>query len=374
MDRFGFIIHPFDATTYRSAAGSRESFDDIISRSGGEFVPTARLPYTLCSFERIRSKEGLAISGICAAVPLMPIEFDSLDREVVLGAVEQAASLLARKGARIVGLGGFTSVVVDDASALSKKAGVPLTSGNTLTAALALEGIYRGVYELDMSLLNATAAIVGATGDIGWACATALSRKVRKLNIAARNEKQLNALALELRRGAKASVEAFKYAKDAVHGADIVISSANAMSTVINPVHLKPGAIVCDVAFPANIGRELARARDDILVFDGGLAEIHHPEDAYNGHLGSSIHAKSVFGCLAETMALAFEGRFEPYSAGRGRITEERMAEIKAMARKHGIMLADFSCGDRRFTAADIKRIRDNALKARNECYYVDSR
>ena len=373
MDQFGFVIHPFDAKTSRSVAGCRESFDDIISRSGGEFMPKARLPYTLCSFERVRSREGLAISGVCAAVPLMPIEFDSLDRDVVLGVVEQAVSLLAKKGARIVGLGGFTSIAADDGAALSKKAGVPLTSGNTLTAALALEGIYRAVYELDMSLLSATAAIVGATGDIGWACAGALSKKVKKLNIAARNEKRLDGLAAELRRG-KAAVETFKYAKDAVHGADIVISAASALDTVINPVHLKPGAIVCDVALPANIGRELARARDDILVFDGGLATIHHPEDVRNEQLGASVHANSIFGCLAETMALTFEGRFEPYSTGRGRITEEKMTQIKAIARKHGIMLADFSCGDRRFTTADIKRIRENALKARNECYYVDSR
>ena len=41
-----------------------------------------------------------------------------------------------------------------------------------------------------------------------------------------------------------------------------------------------------------------------------------------------------------EGMALALEGRFEPYSRGRGFITPERVQEIEAIAARHGIHLA----------------------------------
>jgi hypothetical protein len=47
-----------------------------------------------------------------------------------------------------------------------------------------------------------------------------------------------------------------------------------------------------------------------------------------------------VHGCLLEGMALALEGRFEPFSQGRGFITPERVAEIEAIAARHGIYLA----------------------------------
>jgi hypothetical protein len=39
-------------------------------------------------------------------------------------------------------------------------------------------------------------------------------------------------------------------------------------------------------------------------------------------------------------MALALEGRFEPFSQGRGFITPQRVEEIETIAARHGIRLA----------------------------------
>jgi predicted amino acid dehydrogenase len=39
-------------------------------------------------------------------------------------------------------------------------------------------------------------------------------------------------------------------------------------------------------------------------------------------------------------MALALEGRFEPFSQGRGFITPERVEEMGTIAARHGICLA----------------------------------
>ena len=41
-----------------------------------------------------------------------------------------------------------------------------------------------------------------------------------------------------------------------------------------------------------------------------------------------------------EGMVLALEGRFEPFSQGRGFITTERVQEIETLAARHGIHLA----------------------------------
>jgi predicted amino acid dehydrogenase len=40
-------------------------------------------------------------------------------------------------------------------------------------------------------------------------------------------------------------------------------------------------------------------------------------------------------------MALALDGRFEPFSQGRG-FTRERVDEIEAIAARHGIYIAPF--------------------------------
>ena len=47
-----------------------------------------------------------------------------------------------------------------------------------------------------------------------------------------------------------------------------------------------------------------------------------------------------LHGCLLEGIALALEGRFEPFSQGRGLITPQRVREIETIAGRHGIRLA----------------------------------
>ena len=49
---------------------------------------------------------------------------------------------------------------------------------------------------------------------------------------------------------------------------------------------------------------------------------------------------------MLEGMVLALEGRFEPYSQGKGFITCQRVQEIESIAARHGIRLAPFYNGD----------------------------
>jgi hypothetical protein len=72
-----------------------------------------------------------------------------------------------------------------------------------------------------------------------------------------------------------------------------------------------------------------------------------------------------VQGCLLEGVALALEGRFEPFSQGRGAITPERVEEMEAIAARHGIYLAPLynadgpvqvDCGSGAMTATERER------------------
>jgi len=73
--------------------------------------------------------------------------------------------------------------------------------------------------------------------------------------------------------------------------------------------------------------------------------------------------AGSIYGCLAEGIALTFEGRFENYSIGRGNITEEKVGEISRIAKKHGLQLAEFFCGYKFYSDEDIETIKQNAKR-----------
>lgn len=371
-NKFGFIAHPIDMKSVYGYMGKLGTIAKVLLKEHGvKKIIAGMKPYRLCSFPKIRSLTGSTISGDVMALPMLPIQIASMPEERALDMIEFAIGECEKLGARIVGLGGFASVVGNEGEVLSKRVNVPLTSGNTMTAVLALEGIYRAAYLMGISIKDSICAVIGATGDIGSICTKVLSKKVKKLNIAARNEKRLEEFAKVLRQYGKAEVEVFKYTKDAVKNADIILSATSAVTTVIDPMSLKPGAAVCDVSIPANIVKEVTRLRNDIFVFEGGIGRIAYPEDVKHEKIQTVLPYGGIFGCVAETMALSFEGRFELYSIGRGNITEETINEMKKMGDKHGITLSDFCCGDKFYTDEDIERIRNNAKSKAGEPYAV---
>jgi predicted amino acid dehydrogenase len=368
MNKFGFIAHPIDRRTFYDHLGTFGKLMKILPENIADKLTVSLKPRLLASYNKIRSTKG-CVAGEIATLPILPMQFASLGEERILDLIEKGINLCVKKGAQIVGLGGFTSVVGNEGEVLSKRVKIPLTSGNTLTASLALDAIYKAAYIMGISLSNATIAIIGATGDIGSICAKILSKKTNKINIAARNEQKLQEFADIIKKSGTAAVEVFKYSKDAVRDADVVLSATSAVTTIIDPLSLKTGAIVCDVAIPADIAKEVALLRDDILVFEGGLAKLPYPDDIINRAVVSILPKNSVYGCIAETMTLALEGRFESYSIGRGNITEKKVMEIKTMAQNNGITVSDFFCGYKMFTEKDIENIRKNAEMKKEKTY-----
>ena len=369
MNKFGFVVHPIDANFFCDYYIVKRFISKILSPRFYPDIIKHMPPYKLCSINNIRSSGGSIIEADIVLIPLLPAHIAVIHEEKILNKIKRGISICEKNGAKIVGLGALTSVVGNEGEALSKKVGVPLTSGNTLTASLTLEGIYRAAYLMGLSLINSTIAIIGATGDIGSICTKILSKKVKKINIAARNGQKLQEFAQIIKHYGNAEVEVFKYTKDAICDVDIILTATSAITTLIDPMSLKPGAIVCDIAIPANIAKEVACLRDDIFVFEGGLAKFAYKEDAVNDKGINLLPGDSIYGCIAETATLTFENRFESFSIGRGSITEDKVAEICGMANKHGIKLSDFFCGYKFYTEKDIDSIRKSAERNKEKVY-----
>jgi hypothetical protein len=64
---------------------------------------------------------------------------------------------------------------------------------------------------------------------------------------------------------------------------------------------------------------------------------------------------------MAETMALALEGRFEDYTLGKN-ISRGRVEEITGIASKHGFRLSGFRSFERAVTAEQIQKVRQRAI------------
>jgi hypothetical protein len=67
---------------------------------------------------------------------------------------------------------------------------------------------------------------------------------------------------------------------------------------------------------------------------------------------------------MAETIALALEGRFEDYTLGK-HLTRERVEEIGVIATRHGFRLSGFRSFEREVTQQHIETVRRNAKHAR---------
>jgi len=104
----------------------------------------------------------------------------------------------------------------------------------------------------------------------------------------------------------------------------------------------------------------VAAVRDDILVIDGGMVDVPGRVDF---HFNFGFPEGKAYACMAETMALALEGRFEDYTVGKD-ITLERVNEITGIAEKHGFRLSGFRSFEREVTEEQIGIVRRNARKS----------
>jgi len=142
--------------------------------------------------------------------------------------------------------------------------------------------------------------------------------------------------------------------------ANLILTVTSAVHDVIKPEHLRPGSVVCDVARPRDVSAMVASARNDILVIDGGMVNVPGPVDF---HFNFGFPPGKAYACMAETIALTLEGRFEDYTLGK-EISRARVDEISAIAKKHGFRLSGFRSFEKEVTQDAIEVIRQNA-KAR---------
>jgi fatty aldehyde-generating acyl-ACP reductase len=255
--------------------------------------------------------------------------------------VRGAAACAINTGAKIVSLGGFSSILIEgNFDQLPERHDTAFTTGNTLTVAFIVQGIKKMCALEGRNLRSSTLLIVGATGDVGSGCAHCLAPMVKRVLLSARNVERLRRLAAELQ-AHDVQVEIATSPQRFSAEADLVICAASLASPSLLLGQMAPRALVCDAGYPKNLS-----PRAELLgatVFFGGLGQItgglrFAPD--FHGILNRHPFPDVVHGCLLEGMALALEGRFEPFSQGRGSITRERVEEMEAIAARHGICLA----------------------------------
>jgi hypothetical protein len=141
----------------------------------------------------------------------------------------------------------------------------------------------------------------------------------------------------------------------------IVTSTSGAGKSILDITKVKPGCVITDVARPLDLPPEDVAKRPDVLVIESGEIELPTPVKGLK-HIG--LPTNVVYACLAETIVLALEGRFEVFTIGRD--TEwEKVKEIYKLGLKHGMKLSAISGVNGVYSDEDIAKVVQLAKEAR---------
>ncbi|NLW46571.1 MAG: aminotransferase class III-fold pyridoxal phosphate-dependent enzyme [Firmicutes bacterium] len=385
--RFAFIVHPLYLKNFVELDRTLEAFSEVelnnlISRWNDLVEPF------VVAKTRITSQTGATAYGEFICVSRTSEELMNLPKEQVLAELSAAVNLAKERGAEIVGLGAYTSVVTKGGRDL-RNLGVPLTTGNSYTVSAAVDATLESARRLETPIDRTIAAVVGATGSIGRNTAIFLAEKVNSLILIGNplnqehSRRRLMKLVAEIYQhlnnnqiidggtiyqfvkehsripASDAPLEDYlSFAETVVDEspviytveiekhlpqADVVVTATSQVNSLITPDMLKYGAVVCDVSRPPDVSYEVKEARPDVLVIDGGVMSVPGCPD-----LGwdFGFEPGQAYACMSETMMLALEQHYQHFGLGTD-INAATVAHTRKLAEKHGFKLAGFRSFDR---------------------------
>lgn len=364
--KFCFVIHPTsleDVVRYEPGAvgKGRAIIEKIL-----EWMPA----YAAAHITGVRTPDGRETEGWFVAATFMPEQMIALPRETVYAKILRAIDIGAELGAEVAGLGAFSGVVGDGGVTIAQRAPIAVTTGNSLTIAAGVESLLRGARAMDVELAESTAVVIGATGSIGAACVELLAPYVAHIVLVARNETRLRKLQETLAPRVPCTLAYTTDVRAAVPRGQLVLTATSSTQELIEPDDLQPGAVVCELSLPHDVGRRVAVERPDVLVTEGGnmrvpgtprFARVREPGQDFD--LG--LPAGTALACMSETMVLALENRRENYTLGRG-IDIDRVREISTLAANDGFSLATMRAFDHAVTDDDVARVREAARLRRS--------
>ncbi len=358
QDTFAFIIHPIHIK--EDVARKYPFLGKILTEPQINFFSRFFPPVYLSEVKGIVSAEtGRELKGWLLACPFTPPTMMSVPVETAYRKIVACGKMAEELGARILGLGAYTSVVGDAGKTIADRLELPVTTGDSYTVTMAVEAVIEAARVMDIPMRQATVAVVGATGAVGKTCALLLARECAELVLVGRREDAIESVREECE-GLGARVRA-STTMEAIYPADLILTVTSAVHAVIEPKHLKPGCVVCDVARPRDVSRRVADERDDVLVIEGGMIEVPGPVD-FGFNFG--FPPRMSYACMAETMALALEGRYEDYTIGKS-IRVEQAQEIGQIARRHGFKLSGFRSFEKAVTDEMIAVVKEKAAQNR---------
>jgi fatty aldehyde-generating acyl-ACP reductase len=318
--RFALIGHPADLPLFRAYMHflkPDKTFRDELILKLFEWTPS----YKAITWEGISFDGQMQADGIMVMVPFLP-EMRDISLKKVIEKVEKAVELAASEGCVVAALGAFTSIVLQGREEeIGRRYGITLTSGNTTTAALIVRSLEELMPRFNRTLAQETAAVIGASGDIGTGVMLWLGTRVKKLILTARNGAVLEQLVAQHKNDLIAETEITTDNAAAIKKAGTAVFVTSAYRPLFSQEEFNPGTIVCDASAPLNVDVS-GPLRSDLFLYHGGIAKLPCRLDpGFDIGLASPDH---LYGCMTEGLLMAFNSNLPP-SLGRGNITTDKI-------------------------------------------------
>lgn len=367
--RFAFVIHPLSQDFIRKGFPIPKATPQFVMDKV-ETLAAHMPPMVYCKMENIISPTGAEAEGWLISVGGTPKEMLSRSPEFTYRRLLHAAKIAEKMGAQIMGLGAFTKVVGDAGITVARRSSLPITTGNSYSASGALWAAADAMRRMGLVNLNphnkkvaAKTMVIGATGSIGSVSARLLAMAFEEVVVAGRDLKKLEELkASILQDTPDAKVVCSTNYDDLLGDMDMIVTSTSgAGKKILDITRVKPGCVITDVARPLDLPPSEVAKRPDVLVIESG--EIELPTKV-KGMKSIGLPPNVIYACLAETIVLALEGRFEVFTIGRD--TEwEKVKEIYKLGLKHGMKLSAISGVKGVYSDEDIANVVKLAKKAR---------
>ncbi|MDA8337268.1 MAG: aminotransferase class III-fold pyridoxal phosphate-dependent enzyme [Peptococcaceae bacterium] len=409
--RFAFLQHPLDLYNYHQFDPSLKSLSLESLQKLADLGSRILEPFVV-GRTTVVSHAGHRAYGEFIALPYTAREMVEMDTETITAELAKALRLALKRGARLVGLGAYTSVVSRGGTLLQGRF-LPITTGNSYTVVAGAEAVKLAARRFSMNLARETAAVIGATGSIGRTLAILLAEEMQRI-ILVGNPRHPQASARRLRRvGAAICQHLAKQAAagwtpaagslaarllqtvlpapdappddwlpvasglerdgvlaittDIAHAlplARVVITATSSPDDLVNPMFVAKGAIICDISKPSNVRPTLRQIRPDVLVIDGGVVAVPgRPSLGWDFGFEQGL----AYACMAETMMLALEHHYTDMSLGTD-LSLDNLVYLRQLAAKHGFELAqlrsfDLPLDEEEWRQVDRARSRTDGLR-----------
>ncbi len=276
----------------------------------------------------------LSIANVTDAATLESLH-RSRDHAIAVERVQRAVDLAAKHGCTVIALGAYSSIVTANGSAVCPPPGTILTSGNTLTVALAARRILHAcdTHNVDPSHQDTVLGVVGATGNIGAALSRQLllgPRPFRRAVLVSRSPQHFEPLRPAL--SAAADVTFTNDLSD-LRRCNVIALAVNTTEPLLLPHHIgSRRTIIGDVSVPGSVSPAVRSATQvRFLPLTGVVSLRSEPDFVMSSHSPPG----TAFCCAAEAMLLGLEREVARSLRLLGDVDPDAVTALDDLALRH---------------------------------------